>query len=186
MTTSVNRIHDSAALRWWPLALGVAVAAGQAFGAGRGFATIVLVCAAIYLLAAVVGRRGAAWWGFAASLPLVGLAVLLRDERLSLALVGAAAVVLVVIGIVRGTWRSALHRAQLLAAAGFGAIAAVAVVAGPPVAGPLVIAGLLGHAVWDVVHHRRGVVVTRSYAEFCAALDAALAILVAVLLILGR
>jgi hypothetical protein len=31
----------------------------------------------------------------------------------------------------------------------------------------VVAAGLLGHAAWDVYHHRAGRVVRRSLAEFC-------------------
>jgi len=179
---STETSHSSSGLRWWPLALGVAVAAGQAFGAGRGFASIVLVCAVIYLFAAVTARPAFAWIGFAASLPLVGLAVLLRTETLSLALIGAAGIVLVIVGMMRGAWQRRINRIQLVAAAAFGAVAVVAVVA-PPVAGPLVIAGLLAHAAWDIVHHRRNAVVARPYAEFCAALDIALGILIAVLLL---
>jgi hypothetical protein len=36
--------------------------------------------------------------------------------------------------------------------------------------------GLLGHAAWDVWHHRTNRVVSRSLAEFCLVLDTALAI----------
>jgi hypothetical protein len=39
----------------------------------------------------------------------------------------------------------------------------------------VVAAGLLGHAAWDVHHHRTGRVVARSLAEFCVVLDTLLA-----------
>ncbi len=98
-----------------------------------GFAAIVIVCAVIYLLAAVTRRPGSAWIGFAASILLVGLSIFVDTQWPSVAAIGALGIVLFVIGLFRGTWRSAINRWQLVGAAVFGAIAVVSLVA--PAAG---------------------------------------------------
>jgi hypothetical protein len=180
MSETATGLRTAPGIHWWPTLLGVIAATGQAFGARTGFAAIVMVCAVIYLLAAVTARPWAAWIGFAASLPLVGLAVVLRTEWPSLVAIGLAGVVLAIVGVVRGTWRDRVNRYSLIAAPVFGVIAVVAALV-PAVAVPVVVVGLVAHAVWDVVHHRRGWVVASRYAEFCAALDLALAVLVVVL-----
>lgn len=176
---SVRTIH------WWPTALGAVFALATGFGVLRVAAPIVMVCAVIYLLAAVVARRGAAWVGFAASLPIVGIAAIPGGAWWSIGILGIAALALVVVGAVRRTWRSAINRAQLVAAAGFTAIAVVALVSSPLAGGILVAVGLAAHGVWDIVHHRRDVVVTRPYAEFCAVLDLVLAAVIVIRLVVG-
>ncbi|TDC29861.1 hypothetical protein E1211_25270 [Micromonospora sp. 15K316] len=65
---------------------------------------------------------------------------------------------------------------QLAGLAAWSALALVAVAAGGRTAAWLVALGWLAHAVWDVVHHRRGEVVPRGYAEWCAVLDAVLGV----------
>jgi hypothetical protein len=176
MSETAPGLRTAPGIHWWPTVLGVVAATGQAFGARTGFAVI-------YLLAAVTARPWAAWIGFAASLPLVGLAVVLRTEWPSLVAIGVAGAVLAVIGFVRGTWRDRVNRYSLIAAPVFGAVAVLAALV-PSVAVPVVVAGLVAHAAWDVVHHRRGWVVAPQYAEFCAALDLVLAVLVVVLAVL--
>lgn len=180
MSETVTTARTAPGIHGWPTLLGVVAATGQAFGARTGFAAIVMVCAVIYLLAAVTARPWAAWVGFAASLPLVGLAVVLRTEWPSLVAIGLAGVVLAIIGLVRGVWRERVNRYQLIAAPVFGALAVIAALV-PAVAVPLIVAGLVAHAGWDIVHHRRGWVVAPHYAEFCAALDLVLAGFVVVL-----
>ena len=188
MTGAEVRTHG---IRWWPSALGVVAAvsvgigSGLLHGVGGGLAAIVMVCAAIYLLAAVTGRPNAAWIGFAASLPLVGIGLVLHDPLISLGLIGLASVVLIVVGAARGTWRSARNRRQLYAIVAFAALALAAALLWRQVvlAGVIVIVGLLLHAAWDVWHHVRKETVARPYAEFCAVLDVALAIVAAVLLV---
>lgn len=59
--------------------------------------------------------------------------------------------------------------------AAFGATAVAAVALGGR-AGTVLVALAIGlHGVWDIVHHRRDIVVARSYAEFCAVPDLVLA-----------
>jgi hypothetical protein len=54
----------------------------------------------------------------------------------------------------------------------------------PELGADLVAAGLLSHAAWDVYHHRTNRVVVRSLAEFCLALDTALAVAIVIVTVL--
>lgn len=171
----------SAGIRWWPSALGIV--AGIAVGVGGGLAAVIMVCAAIYVLAAVTGRPNSAWIGFAASFPLIGVGILLHRPLLSLAAIGLVCIALIAIGGARGSWRVARNRRQLFGVVAFSAIAITAALLEAPLAsGIVVVIGLLLHAAWDVWHHIRHSVVARPYAEFCAVLDLTLAILVGVAL----
>jgi hypothetical protein len=66
----------------------------------------------------------------------------------------------------------------------FGAAAGAALVITPDLGAYLVAAGLLGHAAWDAYHHRTNRVVVRSLAEFCLALDIALAVAIVTVTVL--
>lgn len=163
----------------WPTLLGVAAAAGVALTGD--LATVVLVCAAIFLLAAVTDRPGSAWIGFAVSVPLIGLGRLFQAPWVPTAAVAAAAVALAALGAARGTWGRRENRRQLAAMLGFGVVVILAVTLGDSVATAVfVVAALLAHAAWDIWHHAARAVVARPYAEFCAALDLALAVTVVV------
>lgn len=89
----------------WPTLAGVAAAAGVILVGD--LAAVVLVCAAIYLLAAVTGRPWSAWIGFAASVPLVGLGFLVDSPWAPIAAILAAAVVLVAVGLAGGSGAAA-------------------------------------------------------------------------------
>lgn len=58
----------------------------------------------------------------------------------------------------------------------FGVLGLVALAVDPDVARYLVAAGWFLHGVWDLVHHRLRSTVDRSFAEFCAVLDVAVAV----------
>ncbi|PTA43769.1 hypothetical protein [Micromonospora sp. RP3T] len=78
--------------------------------------------------------------------------------------------------LVVGAWRRQLgdrrrRTVQLVGLAVWGGLAAVALAAPAHVAGTLVGLGWLGHAGWDLWHHRADRVVPRGYAEWCGALD---------------
>jgi hypothetical protein len=176
-TSSANR----AGIRWWPALIGIAFALAVGLVVGGGFPAIVLVCAVIYLLAAVTGRPGMAWLGFLVTGPAVAIGPIFDMEWLSLSIIGAFGLVLVVIGLFRGTWKTAVNRLQLVGVVAFGAVAVAAYLVQPVLAGILIAVGLVAHAVWDIVHHRRNIVVSRSYAEFCAVLDLVLAVVVVLL-----
>lgn len=168
-------------LHWWPTVLGLLFALVLALGFGTGFATIVMVCAVIYVFAAVVARPGAAWIGFFATSPIVAIGLIFDTEWLALSITAVLGVILIVIGLARGTWRTAVNRWQLLGVAVFSALAVVASVTSPLVAGILIAVALIAHAAWDVTHHVRRAVVSRPYAEFCAVLDVTLAVAVILL-----
>ena len=162
----------------WPTALGLAVAALAAFdlqvdaGFVSSFSALVVLMALVYLGAAALSRRRAAWVVF-----LAGFAVLvvlpLPDSGIEPSLVLlVAALAFLVLGAARGLLRRpgglTLQAAGML---GFGTIALTALYADLQLGGYLVAAGLIGHGVWDAYHYLRNRVVARSYAEFCAVLD---------------
>ncbi|MFE9693586.1 hypothetical protein [Micromonospora sp. NPDC005806] len=89
-----------------------------------------------------------------------------------------------------GTWRRQWRDRRILAfqLAGLAGWAGLAVAAwgGPDgLAGWLVAGGWLGHAAWDLAHHRTGRVVPRGYAEWCGVLDAAVGITMVLALLRG-
>lgn len=161
------------------------IAAALAIGALSGVAPVIMVCGAIYLFAATIGRRWGSWVGFALSFFVLTPGLALDEPWISLAALGVIQVVLVVVGLFRGTWRVATNRLQLLGAVGFSAVAVAAAAGTAPWAGLVAVLGLLGHGGWDLWHHRADAVVTRSYAAFCASLDIVLAAVVAVTLVAG-
>ncbi len=162
----------------WPTALGVAVAVLTFFDAEVNVefvsvvSAIVILMAFIYLGAAALNRRRAAWELF-----LAGCAVLaagrLLDSRVGPSVVFlVSALVFLLLGVVRGHMRNGGGLPlQTIGMLGFSAIGLLALPVNPTLGGYLVAAALLGHAVWDAVHLRRNRVVSRSYAEFCAVLD---------------
>lgn len=175
--------------RRWPrdaLAVLGGVVVAVVTGSQAEVAPLIMVCAAIYLGAAAVGRRGAAWIGFAASFLVLSPGFALDSAWVPILALVVVQVVLVVVGAVRGAWASAPARRQLLAAAGFGVLAVLAAAVASPWAGILTVAGLLAHGGWDALHLRADEIVTRPYALFCAVLDVVLAVLVAAALIAGR
>jgi hypothetical protein len=166
-----------------PVAAGIVVAV--VVGPEGAIPSALMVCAANYLFAAMVGRPTAVWWGLAVTLPLIGLGAALDDEWVAVLALGLAQLVVFVVGAVRGRWSRRRNLLQVVAAVAFGALAAVAAASTPIVASVLVVVGLLAHGVWDVVHHRRDIVVSRSYAALCAGLDAALAAVVVIALVMN-
>jgi hypothetical protein len=172
--------QSPARIAWWPTAIGIV--SGVAIVFSGNVPAVVMVCAAIYLLAAATDRPWTAWLGFAASLPLIGIGRVLDAPWLSLALIGLGSAVLVVVGAIRGAWKRPANAWQLGAIVLFSGAALVAALGSEPLGVAVAVAGLLGHAAWDIWHHVRGAVVPRTYAEFCAALDIVLAIAVAVTL----
>lgn len=74
---------------------------------------------------------------------------------------------------------------QAIAMGGVGTAAAIALIVNGDVGAYLVAAGLLGHAAWDVYHHRANKVVARSMVEFCCVLDTLLAVAVVIAAVRG-
>lgn len=159
----------------WPTALGLACAIlALIFAAELDTVTTAIGVAALcYLAAAAFNLRWVSW----AAIP-GGSLVVVASELLDLDRwvgIGIVAVVLVVIGLFIRVPRTPLT-AQTLAMLGYGGAAVIALVIEPRAG--LVLAGLAlaAHGVWDVIHYRRDIVVNRSLAEACIALDIPLGI----------
>ncbi|MCW3841582.1 hypothetical protein ONA70_15880 [Micromonospora yasonensis] len=90
------------------------------------------------------------------------------------------------IGTWRRQWRDRRALAvQLAGLAGWAGLALAALAGADGLAGWLVAAGWLGHAAWDLAHHRTGRVVPRGYGEWCGVLDVAVGISVGLALLAG-
>lgn len=168
-----------ALLRRWPTAFGVAFAAFVIGGlaSGADLAPVLTASALIYLGAAALGRRAAAWPLFALTFVVIGAAGFTPwEDAATWVLLGLAAL-LAAYGLLRGAARPAGGLPlQAVGMAAFGGAAAAVLLVGGDVGAYLVAAGLLGHAAWDVHHHRADRVVVRSLAEFCFVLDTLIAV----------
>jgi hypothetical protein len=172
--------------RRWPTLAGLGFAALIAFDlmSGVELAPILAASAAVYLGAAALQRPAAAWPLFFATAVVITVARLLDDRFEPTWVILAGAVALLAFGLLRGAGRPG-HGLPLQTAGlvGFGAAAAAALITSEFGAW-LVAAGLLGHAAWDVYHHRVNRVVVRSLAEFCLVLDTALAVAIVIVTVL--
>lgn len=170
-------------IQWWPAAIGLAFAAYLAIDLfsgvehGTDFAAVVAASGLLYLAAASLEMPSISWPVFLLSVAVIAVA------RLGLIPFEAAWAMLIVAGLFAayGTaraWRRPNHDLplQLVAMAGFGGSAALALFIDPVIGALLVAAGLFAHAGWDVHHHVKNKVVVRSMAEFCCVLDSALGI----------
>jgi hypothetical protein len=186
-TRSANPVL--AVLRRWPTYFAIAFAAFAVWDMASGveLGPVVAASGFVYLGSAAVQRRGAAWPMFAVSFVVIGAAGFTPwEERFGTwGLIGLAAA-LAVYGLLRGAARPAEGLPfQAIAMGLFGGIAAVVLFLGGDLGAYLVAAGLLGHAAWDVHHHRKAIVVSRSMAEFCFVLDTLAAIVIVVVTLLG-
>lgn len=163
----------------WAFLVGIAFAVNVSLHlpAGAGMAPVLAASAVVYVGAASVGSRGAAWPVFLLTVVLITLGqldVLPTGPTEAMVVLG---VLLAGVGVLRPATRR-VTLVQTLALVAFGAVAVLAVRAAPLLGAYLVAAGLLAHAVWDGYHHRTRRVVAPSFAHFCAALDFTLAVIV--------
>ena len=173
--------------RRWPTLAGLGFAVLIAFGlvSGVELAPVLAASAAVYLGAAALQRPAAAWPLFFATVAVITVARLLDDRFEPTWVILASAVVLLVYGLLRGAGRPGYGLPlQTVALVGFGVAAGAALLINPVPGAYLVAAGLLGHAAWDAYHHRVNRVVVRSMAEFCLALDTALAVAIVIVTVL--
>ena len=172
-TTWLNRL--------WPAAFGLVFAAVNLIGLADGADLTPLLVAAqfVYLGAAALQRRGAAWPVFWLVFVVIGVSRVLDGPDSTWVILGVAAA-FAVYGVVRGA--AGLPR-QALVMAVVGAAATVVLLVGGDLGAYLVAAGLLAHAAWDAYHHRIGKVVSRSMTEFCFVLDTVAAIAMIVVVI---
>ena len=193
-TTTRNSTTGSSVTTPWPgwrialvLVIGAVTGALLVFGEGSlagvtadAPMTAVGIATLCYLAAAVTGLRWMAWLWVAVGTALIFVARLIDVPRWwVLALAGVA---LAVIGLVR---RPAVTTPQTLAMVGYFGVAVVALFLAPRVGLALAGLALLTHAVWDVVHYRRNIVVGRSLAIWCIGLDVVAGVTCVVLAILG-
>jgi hypothetical protein len=165
--------------RRWPTLAGLGFAALIAFDlmSGVELAPVLAASAAVYLGAAALQRPATAWPLFFATVAVITIARLLEDGFEPTWVILAGAVALLIYGLRGGAGRPGHGLPlQTVALVGFGAAAGAALMITPELGAYLVAAGLLGHAAWDVHHYRTNRVVVRSLAEFCMALDTALAV----------
>jgi hypothetical protein len=175
-------------LRWWPSLAGAALAVFVAvdMSSGSQLAPVLAASGLVYLGAAALNKPAAAWPLF-----LLTFVTITATKRgfvgfdATWVFLGLAAV-LAGYGFLRRTTRPFDHLPlQAIAMAVVGAAAAIATVVNADVGAYLVAAGLLGHAAWDVHHHRANKVVVRSMAEFCFVLDTLLAIAIVIATVRG-
>ena len=175
--------RQSLVRRRWPTLAGLGFAALIAFDllSGVELAPVLAASAAVYLGAAALQRPAAAWPLFFATGAVITVARLLEDRFEPTWAILAGAVGLLIYGLLRGAGRPGYGLPlQTVALLGFGAAAGAALMITPDLGAYLVAAGLLGHAAWDLYHHRVNRVVVRSLAEFCLALDTALAVAIVI------
>jgi len=127
-------------------------------------------------------RLAARWWPALAGLPLsIVLLVQLEPWRPSnptTAILPGLAVAYLVFGAVRRQFRRpGVLRLEIVGLVIFGGCAVVAALVDPEAGKYIAGAGWIGHAAWDVAHHRdlsrhdAVGVVPRGYAEFCIVVD---------------
>ncbi|WP_217428420.1 hypothetical protein [Microlunatus speluncae] len=172
-----------AVARRWPAIAGAAVALLTVvpvlrLGTVNDVAAVVTASALVYLGAAALGLRGAAWPVFGVSFVLMTIGFFVPGFNPSWVMIAIAAALLI-FGVVRGRWRPTHGLPlQLAALVILGPVALIAAGVDPRVSGVLIAAGLFAHAGWDLYHHRKDRVVVQSMAEFCLVLDTVLAIAV--------
>lgn len=169
-TTAPRPRRAHALVHRWPALLGLAAAALILLTGGGGdtAATTVLVAALCYLAAAATDRPWVAWAAIpVATVVIVAGALLGAAPWVSLGVVGAA---VALAGVLLGASRATLG-AQAAALLGYGGLAVLGLFLPASTGAVLAGAVLVLHAVWDVVHLRRGRVVPGSLAEFCVFLD---------------
>jgi hypothetical protein len=169
----------------WPTALGVMVAALTAFDLNLNaesvafLSALLIFMALIYVGAAALNQRRAAWVVFLVGFVIVGLLRLFTAGIVPAVVMLVAALGFLALGVVRGHLRRSdsfpLQAAGMLI---FGAVALVALSLEPPIGGYLVAVALLGHGLWDTIHLWRNRVVARSYAEFCAVVGLLLGVVI--------
>ena len=170
--------------RRWPTAAGLAFAALVAIGmtSGLDMAAVLAAAAVVYLGSAAWRTPRAAWPLFFATAVVITVVRLVDDRIEPTWVLFGAGILLLAYGLLRGGFGPTYGLPlQTLALLGFGVVVTLALLINPMIGSYLVALGLLGHATWDLYHHRINRVVRRSFAEFCFALDATLAVVIVIL-----
>lgn len=158
--------------RRWPTLVAVAWAAISLYDLGDGleYAILFVLPATGYLFLAVVDRPRITWGVVFGSLGIVTVLRLLDiDPWPALAVV---VVTLIAVGLLGGQLRRpGLYTLQTPGALAFFTFGLIVLSVPNEVGGYLVGLGLLAHAAWDATHLRAGLIVSRSFAEWCGVLD---------------
>lgn len=182
MTDQVTAGFGTRITARWPTAAAVAAAALTVYDldGGAALAPVLVSSGLVYLGAAAVRRESAAWPIFGATFVLIAIGNVagIGTTPFLLGIAGLTAVAGLAYAGIRPPRAMPL---QLLGMAVAGGLAALAITVAPTAGAYLVAGGLLGHAAWDVHHHRAGRVVTRSLAEFCLVIDTLLAVAIVAL-----
>ncbi|GAA1310089.1 hypothetical protein [Pseudonocardia xinjiangensis] len=170
----------AAAAKRWPTLVGVAAGADTLLAevtddATHRLAEALLILPMLYVIVAALHFRRATWPVFFVCIALF-IALRLQDWLAPSVVLLAIALAASIWGTSHGHHRERDFRLQLVGMAGFGALAVAGLVVDPDLGRYLVAAGWLGHAVWDWVHLAKDRVVSRSYAEWCGAVDVMIAV----------
>jgi hypothetical protein len=166
----------------WPIAVALAVVAGAVTVIGlvneqaELFGPAVATMAGIYLMAYALGRPWTAWLAFVIlSVVVTGLHLLARLLALPVDPAVGMTLLLVPLWVWAATRRrSSPTRTFSVQTAGmmvFGAITLLTATTQPQVGTAVAGVGFLAHGIWDAYHYRVNLVVTRSWAQFCAIVD---------------
>ena len=174
-TRTTGRGVLAAVAKRWPSVLGVALGVDIFIGAvtedtARSYAEMLLILPLGYVIVAALGRRRATWPVLAVLTALL-VALRLQDWVEPFVVFLAVALAVVSWGRGHGRHRERDFRLQLAGMAGFAALALAGLAVDPDLARYLVAAGWLAHGVWDWVHLAKDRIVSRSFAEWCGALD---------------
>ncbi|MBM0278990.1 hypothetical protein [Micromonospora tarensis] len=140
------------------------------------FGPAVATMAGIYLMAYALGRPSSAWLAFAVlSAVVTGLHLLARLGSLPVEPAVGMTLVLVPLWV----WAAVRHRCaptrtmsvQTAGMLAFGAITLLTATTQPQVGTAVAGVGFLAHGLWDAYHYRADLVVSRSWAQFCAVVD---------------
>ena len=167
----------------WPTLAGIALAVFVALDAPDGgeLAPILAASGLVYLGAAALRKPSAAWPLFFGTFVVITASRLGGIGLYATWILLGVAVFFAAYGLLLGAAQPfGGLPLQTMAMAGFGGAAAIALIVSGAAGAYLVAAGLLGHAAWDVYHHRVNKVVSRSMAEFCMVLDTLLAIAIVI------
>nr|WTA66416.1 hypothetical protein OHB51_28685 [Micromonospora sp. NBC_00855] len=166
----------------WPIAVALVVVAGAVTvialvnEQAELFGPAVATMAGIYLMAYALGRPWTAWLAFVIlSVVVTGLHLLAR----LLALPVDPAVGMTLLLVPLWVWAATRRRfsptrtfsVQTAGMMVFGAITLLTAATQPQVGIAVAAVGFLAHGIWDAYHYRVNLVVSRSWAQFCAVVD---------------
>jgi hypothetical protein len=175
----VGRIA-AAVFRRWPAVLGFALGVDVFLtevtdATTHGYARLLMLMPLLYVVLAVLRRRRASW-PVLAVLGVLFVLLRMQDVVEPAIVILAAALGATIWGAGHGRHREPDFRVQLAGMAGFAVLAVAGLVVHPDLGRYLVAAGMLAHGIWDFVHMAKERTVSRSYAEWCGALDVTVAV----------